>query len=106
MKQITHILLATKSELSAHLGVSRRTLYYWKTEPEVARKHLPAIRAYIAALLAMIDKEMAAPADAVKSDWDLRMLFEQLRHESQSGNISLTPEQQEEICRLVERFYR
>ena len=47
---------------------------------------------------------------AVKSDWDLRKCFEQLRfdknHHLGLGDIKLTIGQQEEICELVERFYR
>ena len=47
---------------------------------------------------------------AVKSDWDLRKCFEQLRfdknHHLGLGDIRLTIGQQEEICELVERFYR
>jgi hypothetical protein len=46
----------------------------------------------------------------VKSDWDLRKFFEQMRfdknHHLGSGDIRLTIAQQEEICELVERFYR
>ena len=49
-------------------------------------------------------------AAAVKSDWDLRKYFEQLRfdknHHLGLGDIRLTIAQQEEICELVERFYR
>ena len=49
-------------------------------------------------------------AAAVKSDWDLRKCFEQLRfdknHHLGLGDIRLTIAQQEEICELVERFYR
>mgnify|MGYP001462696592 FL=1 len=49
-------------------------------------------------------------AAAVKSDWDLRKCFEQLRfdknHHLGLGDIRLTIAQQEEICKLVERFYR
>lgn len=45
-----------------------------------------------------------------KSDWDLRKFFEQLRfdknHHLGLGDIKLTIAQQEEICELVERFYR
>jgi hypothetical protein len=47
---------------------------------------------------------------AVKSDWDLRKCFEQLRfdknHHLGLGDIRLTIAQQEEICELVDRFYR
>jgi len=46
----------------------------------------------------------------VKSDWDLRKFFEQMRfdknHHLGLGDIRLTITQQEEICELVERFYR
>ena len=46
----------------------------------------------------------------VKSEWNLRKLFEQLRldknHHLGMGDIRLTIEQQEEICELVELFYR
>lgn len=49
-------------------------------------------------------------AAAVKSGWDLRKYFEQLRfdknHHLGLGDIRLTVAQQEEICELVERFYR
>ena len=49
-------------------------------------------------------------AAAVKSNWDLRKCFEQLRfdknHHLGLGDIRLTLGQQEEICELVERFYR
>lgn len=49
-------------------------------------------------------------ADAVKSDWDLRKCFEQLRVNKDChlgmGDIRLTISMQEEICELVERFYR
>ena len=49
-------------------------------------------------------------AAAVKSDWDLRKCFEQLRfdknHHLGLGDIRLTIGQQEEICELVERLYR
>ena len=48
-------------------------------------------------------------SDLVKSDWDLRECFNQLRfdknHHSGLGDIRLTIAQQEEICDLVERFY-
>ena len=47
---------------------------------------------------------------AVKSDWNLRKCFEQLRfdknHHLGLGDIRLTIGQQDEICELVERFYR
>ena len=49
-------------------------------------------------------------AASVKSDWDLRKCFEQLRfdknHHLGLGDIRLTITQQEEICYLVERYYR
>ena len=49
-------------------------------------------------------------AAAVKSDWDIRKCFEQLRfdknHHLGLGDIRLTIGQQEEICELVERIYR
>jgi hypothetical protein len=49
-------------------------------------------------------------AAAVKSDWDLRKCFEQLRFDKNNhlglGDIRLTIAQQDEICELVERFYR
>jgi hypothetical protein len=48
--------------------------------------------------------------ETVKSDWDLRKFFEQMRfdknHHLGLGDIRLTIAQQEEICELVERFYR
>jgi len=46
--------------------------------------------------------------DAIKSDWTLRKCFEVLRmaNGSQSASIVLTLEQQEEICKLVENFYK
>jgi hypothetical protein len=44
--------------------------------------------------------------DYIKSDWNLRECFKQLRKNNLgSGEIILTIEQQEEICDLVERFY-
>ena len=53
---------------------------------------------------------MRKEIDVVKSDWDLRKLFEQMRfdknHHLGMGDIRLTIGQQEEICDLVERFYR
>ena len=43
-------------------------------------------------------------------DWDLRKCFEQLRFDKNChlglGDIRLTIAQQEEICDLVDRFYR
>lgn len=48
--------------------------------------------------------------ESVKSEWDIRKCFEQLRfdknHHLGMGDIRLTIAQQEEICELVERFYR
>ena len=48
-------------------------------------------------------------SDLVKSDWNLREWFKQLRfnkhHHIGLGDIRLTISQQEEICDLVERFY-
>ena len=64
-----------------------------------------------------VDLENGSPAfakpvleAAVKSEWDLRKFFEQMRfdkkHHLGMGDIRLTMGQQEEICELVERFYR
>ena len=48
--------------------------------------------------------------ETVKTEWDLRKFFEQLRfdknHHLGLGDIRLTISQQEEICDLVDRFYR
>lgn len=45
-----------------------------------------------------------------KTEWDIRKCFEQLRFDENPhlglGDIRLTIAQQEEICKLVERFYR
>jgi hypothetical protein len=58
-------------------------------------------------------KNLAQPdvsgSDLVKSDWNLRECFKQLRFDKNNhlglGDIRLTIAQQEEICDLVERFY-
>jgi spore coat polysaccharide biosynthesis protein SpsF (cytidylyltransferase family) len=46
----------------------------------------------------------------IKTDWNIRKCFEQLRLDKNNhlgeGDIRLTIEQQEDICELVERFYR
>jgi hypothetical protein len=46
----------------------------------------------------------------IKTDWNIRKCFEQLRLDKSyhlgEGDIRLTIEQQEDICELVERFYR
>ena len=46
----------------------------------------------------------------VKTEWDMRKCFEELRcdkdHHLGMGDIRLTIGMQEEICDLVERFYR
>jgi hypothetical protein len=69
--------------------IKQKTVYYMKKESNNANTLLAA---------------------AVKSDWDLRKCFEQLRfdknHHLGLGDIRLTIGQQEEICELVERFYR
>ena len=48
--------------------------------------------------------------ETVKTEWDIRKCFEQLRFDKNYhlglGDIRLTIGQQEEICELVERFYR
>jgi len=48
--------------------------------------------------------------ESVKSEWNIRKCFEQLRfdknHHLGMGDIRLTIGMQEEICELVERFYR
>lgn len=48
--------------------------------------------------------------ETVKTKWDIRKCFEQLRfdkdHHLGMGDIRLTIGMQEEICELVERFYR
>lgn len=48
--------------------------------------------------------------ETVKTQWDIRKCFEQLRFDKDYhlglGDIRLTIGQQEEICELVERFYR
>jgi len=45
----------------------------------------------------------------IKSDWNLRECFKQLRfdknHHLGLGDIRITIAQQDEICDLVERFY-
>lgn len=45
-----------------------------------------------------------------KAEWNIRKCFEELRfdknHHLGLGDIRLTIAQQEEICELVERFYR
>jgi hypothetical protein len=50
------------------------------------------------------------PDKTIKTDWDIRKCFEQLRLDKSyhlgEGDIRLTIEQQEKICELVERFYR
>ena len=69
--------------------IKQKTVYYMKKESNNANTLLAA---------------------AVKSDWDLRKFFEQMRfdknHHLGLGDIRLTIAQQEEICELVERFYR
>lgn len=69
--------------------IKQKTVYYMKKESNNSNTLLAA---------------------AVKSDWDLRKCFEQLRfdknHHLGLGDIRLTIAQQEEICELVERFYR
>jgi len=54
-------------------------------------------------------KEDKQRCDSVKSTWDIRECFKQLRfdknHHLGLGDIRLTIAQQEEICDLVERFY-
>lgn len=46
----------------------------------------------------------------IKSTWDIRKCFEQLRcdknHSLGLGDIRLTLSQQEQICELVEQFYQ
>lgn len=53
--------------------------------------------------------ELVSGNDLVKSNWNLRECFKQLRfdknHHLGLGDIRLTIAQQEEICDLVERFY-
>jgi len=48
--------------------------------------------------------------ETVKTEWDIRKCFEQLRFDKENhlgmGDIRLTIGMQEEICELVERFYR
>ncbi len=48
--------------------------------------------------------------ETVKTEWDIRKYFEQLRfdkdHHLGMGDIRLTIGMQEEICELVNRFYR
>jgi hypothetical protein len=43
--------------------------------------------------------------DSIKTTWDIRECFRQLRTFKDKGNIRLTIAQQEKICDLVERFY-
>ena len=54
-------------------------------------------------------KGAVSGSDLVKSDWNLRECFKQLRfdknHHLGLGDIRLTIAQQEEICDLVERLY-
>ena len=53
---------------------------------------------------------MRKEEETVKTQWDIRKCFEQLRfdkdHHLGMGDIRLTIGMQEEICELVERFYR
>jgi len=42
----------------------------------------------------------------IKSDWDIRKCFDGLRRGAYYDCIILTPELQNEICDLVERFYK
>ena len=55
-------------------------------------------------------KEINKNFDKVKTEWDIRKCFEELRsdkdHHLGMGDIRLTIGMQEEICDLVERFYR
>jgi len=69
--------------------IKQKTVYYMKKDSNNANTMLAA---------------------AIKSDWDLRKCFEKMRfdknHHLGLGDIRLTMAQQEEICELVERFYR
>ena len=53
---------------------------------------------------------MRKEKETIKTEWDIRKCFEQLRfdkdHHLGMGDIRLTIGMQEEICELVERFYR
>jgi hypothetical protein len=60
----------------------------------------------IVKLLGIADDFMADNSnDFIKTTWDIRECFRQLRTSKDHGDIKLTIAQQEEICDLVERFY-
>ena len=56
------------------------------------------------------DLGVVSSCDSIQTTWDIRECFKQLRfnknHHLGLGDIRLTIAQQEEICELVERFYR
>ena len=57
----------------------------------------------------LLDLFDVSGCDSIKTTWDIRDCFKQLRfdknHHLGLGDIRLTIAQQEEICDLVERFY-
>jgi len=59
MNRITQLLLLTLTQLASELGLSRRTIHYWKSNPETARKHLPKIKAHVEKMLSLIKEEEA-----------------------------------------------
>lgn len=65
---------------------------------------------YIGEALLQIDQEQSDKKTKIKSLWTLKKCFEELRsnnaHHLGGGDIRLTVAQQDEICALVERFYR
>jgi len=88
-----------------HNYLGHPTDRYYYTEGYIAifaeRYHQARLK-----LLGIADDFMAVNGnDSIKTSWDIRECFKQLRTSKDNGDIRLTIAQQEEICDLVERFY-
>ena len=95
--------------------IKQKTVYYMKKESNNANTLLaaavcPKCRTKDFDSCHSIRCPMRKEEKTVKTEWDIRKCFEQLRfdkeHHLGMGDIRLTIGMQEEICELVERFYR
>lgn len=107
---IDEMIVKWDEQIALHRRVCDDQLMYTKEERLKNSHYAQAICAVIADLKQVKNiSSNTVLADAVKSEWDIRKCFEQLRFDKNYhlglGDIRLTIGQQEEICDLVERFY-
>jgi signal transduction histidine kinase len=105
LKQAEQLESLREENVRLHEKINRLTLES-RPDPELSE----GITALVEEIQALRRRLMRKEEPTVKTEWDIRKCFEQLRfdkdHHLGMGDIRITIGMQEEICELVERFYR